>query len=252
MPGGNLLDLITEGDITPLLSLHLVADIAKGIRYIHHEFANHAKLVHGDIKAENILLTHDLHCKIGDFGGARLSLHTGSKTRLPNMLKQSTQFTCMYAAPEILENSSRKQTSSTDVYSFSIVVFEVVKQGRPTQLDLMDVFIGNIKDGVRPEFDQDKKIGDLRKNGREIEAGIIETLIEIATKCWVKEPRERLSMTEVCSILEEKTPLCPEQEQKERKAAIEEKDIQLLHRDDFSDDELAPINNFKLSDFSKG
>ncbi|KAJ4848483.1 hypothetical protein Tsubulata_003354 [Turnera subulata] len=49
--------------------LGVIADVAKGLEYLHH-FCN-PPVIHGDIKPSNILLGSDFNAKIGDFGLAR-------------------------------------------------------------------------------------------------------------------------------------------------------------------------------------
>ncbi|CAK8681975.1 unnamed protein product [Clavelina lepadiformis] len=76
-PAGNLKVILLDEDIVlgPLLRARFGAEIANGLAFIHNLFDD-KRLLHGDIKPENILLTEDLHCKIGDFGTAQLSNYT--------------------------------------------------------------------------------------------------------------------------------------------------------------------------------
>uniref|UniRef100_H2YSL9 Protein kinase domain-containing protein n=1 Tax=Ciona savignyi TaxID=51511 RepID=H2YSL9_CIOSA len=72
IPGGQLEELLGNWSIDPLpwtVRLRISYETANGLSYLHN-FSKEKRIVHGDIKPENILLTSDLHAKIADFGGA--------------------------------------------------------------------------------------------------------------------------------------------------------------------------------------
>ena len=77
-PGGSLSDLLlgktdTEEFLVPEISqslrIRFCSDISNGISHLHFSFFAQ-RVVHGDLKLQNVLLTSDLRCKVGDFGGA--------------------------------------------------------------------------------------------------------------------------------------------------------------------------------------
>ncbi|KAK7311567.1 hypothetical protein RJT34_09801 [Clitoria ternatea] len=89
---------------------------ARGLAYLHSGCEQ--KIIHCDIKPENILLQDQFHAKISDFGLSKLLSP-----------EQSGLFTTMrgtrgYLAPEWLTNSAI--TEKTDVYSFGMVLLELV------------------------------------------------------------------------------------------------------------------------------
>lgn len=90
---------------------------ARGLAYLHGG-CDH-KIIHCDVKPENILLNEQLQAKISDFGMSKLLSP-----------EQSAFFTNMrgtrgYLAPEWLTNSSI--SDRTDVYSFGMVLLEIVR-----------------------------------------------------------------------------------------------------------------------------
>ncbi|KAG8634584.1 G-type lectin S-receptor-like serine/threonine-protein kinase SD2-5 [Manihot esculenta] len=93
----------------------IVLDIAKGLAYLHEDCRQ--RIVHLDIKPQNILLDADLHAKISDFGLSKLI------DRDQSQVVTTMRGTPGYLAPEWF---SSVITEKADVYSFGIVVMEVV------------------------------------------------------------------------------------------------------------------------------
>jgi guanylate cyclase, other len=131
MDHGSLFDLlhndsmVIEGDIV----LPILRDIAQGLRFLH---AATPEIIHGDLKALNVLVDHKFRAKVADFG---LSQKKGS----------GAAGTPYWMAPELLRDESRNTTSS-DVYSFGIVLFEVYSREIPYQGEKFDDVIRDIRD----------------------------------------------------------------------------------------------------------
>ncbi|XP_004301424.1 PREDICTED: G-type lectin S-receptor-like serine/threonine-protein kinase At5g35370-like [Fragaria vesca subsp. vesca] len=94
--------------------------MARGLAYLHS--GCEPKIIHCDIKPENILLNDDMQVKISDFGLAKLLYDEKSE------LLTTLRGTRGYLAPEWL--TSRGITDKTDVYSYGMVLFELVRGSR--------------------------------------------------------------------------------------------------------------------------
>lgn len=97
-------------------------DVARGLVHLHSK-----NVVHLDLKSPNILLARDTTAKIADVGLAR------SVTSDVACLSQMTAMgTIAWAAPELLRNfrigieQHRAVTHKADVFSFGVVLWEVV------------------------------------------------------------------------------------------------------------------------------
>ena len=113
VPNGNLEDLLMSQSIEEVawvLRLQFIKEISDGLSYLHSR-----KVVHGDLKSQNILLGDYLTVKLADFGAAEIFKTTEvfSKT-LKN--KKNTQCTPIYTAPEYLKNPNQPKTTQMDMY----------------------------------------------------------------------------------------------------------------------------------------
>ncbi|WJX74362.1 non-specific serine/threonine protein kinase [Trifolium repens] len=120
---------IFECEETKLLNweqrIRVLENVASGVLYLHEgwEF----EVLHRDIKASNVLLDKDMNARIGDFGLARLQ-HQELVTDTTRVVG-----TLGYMAPELLKVG--KPSTATDVYSFRILILEVVCGRRPIVMD---------------------------------------------------------------------------------------------------------------------
>ncbi|KAL4639020.1 hypothetical protein ACB092_03G188000 [Castanea dentata] len=98
----------------------IILGTAEGLAYLHEELET--RIIHRDIKLSNILLEEDFTAKIADFGLARL--FPEDKTHLTTGIAG----TLGYMAPEYVLRG--KLTEKVDVYSFGVLVIEVVSGKR--------------------------------------------------------------------------------------------------------------------------
>ncbi|XP_028774947.1 cysteine-rich receptor-like protein kinase 2 [Neltuma alba] len=103
---------------------NIILGTARGLVYLHEEF--HVRIIHRDIKTNNILLDNDLQPKIADFGLARLLPE--DKTHL------NTRFagTLGYTAPEYAIHGQLSE--KVDVYSYGVIILEIVSGKRNNEL----------------------------------------------------------------------------------------------------------------------
>ena len=146
----------------------ILVGIARGMMFLHQH-----QIIHRDLKPGNILLDKELHPLITDFGLSKFN-------ETSNSVSQSQQCgTSMYMAPEIIEGN--RYNGKIDVYSFGILMYEVVTNSIPYPLlcsGKMSAYSFNkkvIDENYRPQFDH-----PINKS--------IQKLIE---SCWSKNPKER-------------------------------------------------------------
>ncbi|XP_077233306.1 proline-rich receptor-like protein kinase PERK15 [Tasmannia lanceolata] len=117
--------------------LKIALGSAKGLAYLHEDC--HPRIIHRDIKAANILLDLKFEAMVADFGLAKLSSdnYTHVSTRVMG--------TFGYLAPEYA--SSGKLTEKSDVFSYGVMLLELITGRRPVDSQLMD---DSLVDWARP------------------------------------------------------------------------------------------------------
>ncbi|XP_072978582.1 serine/threonine-protein kinase 54-like [Typha angustifolia] len=153
--------------------IQLALDLARGLSYLHSK-----KIVHRDVKAENMLLDSHRTLKIADFGVARVEAQN------PKDMTGETG-TLGYMAPEVLEG--KPYNRRCDVYSFGICLWEIYCCDLPyPDLSFVEVSSAVVRRDLRPE----------------IPRCCPNPLANIMRKCWDSDPDKRPEMHEVVKLLE--------------------------------------------------
>ncbi|XP_065876316.1 probable L-type lectin-domain containing receptor kinase VII.2 [Euphorbia lathyris] len=170
--------------------IKILKDVANGVLYLHEGWES--KVIHRDIKSSNVLLDKNMTAKLGDFGLARVYTH--------GQVATTTQVvgTAGYMAPEVVRTG--RASTETDVFSFGVLVLEVVCGRRPIEegkLGLVDYVLGEIERDVIEVLD-DKIRG---KGGYDVEE--VERMIKLGLLCVNFEGKCRPKMREVVKFLNE-------------------------------------------------
>ncbi|XP_050224494.1 G-type lectin S-receptor-like serine/threonine-protein kinase SD2-5 [Mercurialis annua] len=167
----------------------IMIGIAKGLAYLHEECTR--KIVHLDIKPQNILLDANLQAKISDFGMSTLI------ERDQSQIMTAIRGTFGYMAPELLSSIITKKA---DVYSFGIVVMEIVcgrknidRSVPEDYMFLLLTFMRKAKDG---------QLGDLVDKKCELQKLEVVEMMKVAVWCLQNDYTARPSMSSVVRVLE--------------------------------------------------
>uniref|UniRef100_A0A5B6ZZV1 RING-type E3 ubiquitin transferase n=1 Tax=Davidia involucrata TaxID=16924 RepID=A0A5B6ZZV1_DAVIN len=126
LPNGNLQDrLFRKSNIDSLtwkIRARIVAEIASALLFLHS--SKPEKIVHGNLKPENILLHSELSCKICDFGICRL-LPEETLRRCPSFRQYTEPKGAFpYTDPEFQRTGIL--TPKSDIYSFGLIILQLL------------------------------------------------------------------------------------------------------------------------------
>ncbi|KAJ7113438.1 kinase-like domain-containing protein [Mycena epipterygia] len=185
MENGNILKFLSK-ESHKIDRLSLILDVALGLEYLHK---NH--VVHGDLKALNILVTPSCRACIADFG---LSSITDAMTvRFTHSTVSARGGTARYQAPELFRGE--KAQFCSDVYAFACVCYEILTGKVPFYELPNDVAVMfHIFDGKRPS--QTNLCSGTTA---------LDSLWELLQDCWNEKPDKRPTAVQIVERL--KSPL---------------------------------------------
>ncbi|XP_057880714.1 ephrin type-A receptor 5 isoform X3 [Melospiza georgiana] len=165
-----------DGQFTVIQLVGMLRGIASGMKYL-----SDMGYVHRDLAARNILINSNLVCKVSDFGLSRVleddpeAAYTTRGGKIP----------IRWTAPEAI--AFRKFTSASDVWSYGIVMWEVMSYGeRPYwEMTNQDV-IKAVEEGYRLPSPMDCPAA----------------LYQLMLDCWQKDRNSRPKFDEIVSILD--------------------------------------------------
>ncbi|XP_074302727.1 RAF-like serine/threonine-protein kinase 20 [Silene latifolia] len=165
--------------------LIIAMDAAFGMEYLHSK-----NIVHFDLKCDNLLVNlkdpSRPICKVGDFGLSKIKRNT--------LVSGGVRGTLPWMAPELLNGSSSKVSEKVDVFSFGIVLWEILTGEEPYANMHYGAIIGGIVNNtLRPPIP-----GFCDAEWR--------TLME---QCWAPNPGARPSFTEIAGRLRTMAAACP-------------------------------------------
>nr|KAJ0225557.1 hypothetical protein LSAT_V11C100036180 [Lactuca sativa] len=110
---------VSGGPSWPQL-LNICIGVASAINYLHNHVAEKHRIIHRDIKSANILVDENWNAKLADFGLARIGLANQQNTFVITNLAG----THGYCDPQYERTGFL--TKESDVFSFGVVLFEVL------------------------------------------------------------------------------------------------------------------------------
>ncbi|CAM6048068.1 unnamed protein product [Sphagnum compactum] len=124
--------------------LSIALDAAQGLEYLHEGCM--PSIIHRDVKSSNILLSSKLVGKMADFGLSKLTT-VESASHVSTMVKG----TAGYLDPEYYMN--QQLTEKSDVFSFGIVLLEIICGRQPINTALQDRNQWNIGEWAKPHLE---------------------------------------------------------------------------------------------------
>lgn len=163
------------GKVPWKLLLRMALDAARGMAFLH---SASPPLLHRDLKSGNLLVGDAWNVKLTDFGLTRVRAYAATMT--------GSVGTCQWMANEVLAQA--RYTEKADVYSFGIVLWELVTRECPYNHipSSVQVAVAVLKDGIRPL----------------VPPSTPSALASLMQACWDPVPEARPSMEQVLEALE--------------------------------------------------
>jgi serine/threonine protein kinase len=127
--GETLKARLTRGSLNKEEVIRIIKAVGEALSYAHKEESQKEKILHRDIKPSNILLAQDGQIYLTDFGLARIA-EAGASTLSGDMLMGTPH----YISPE-QARGERDLDERTDIYSFGIVLYEILMDRVPFTAD---------------------------------------------------------------------------------------------------------------------
>ncbi|KAM4691636.1 protein-tyrosine kinase 6 [Rhinophrynus dorsalis] len=181
-------ELIPKGDLLSFLRdtgedelkidglLDIALQVADGMRYLESK-----NCIHRDLAARNILMGHNNICKIADFGMARIIKDS-------YYMSFSKEVPYKWTAPEALEYG--RFTVKSDVWSYGILLHEIMSRG-------MNPYPGLSNQELLPFLNQGQRMDAPAKCSKKIH--------KVMLDCWMENPNDRPSFSELKTTLENLT-----------------------------------------------
>uniref|UniRef100_A0AAR2LYB2 receptor protein-tyrosine kinase n=1 Tax=Pygocentrus nattereri TaxID=42514 RepID=A0AAR2LYB2_PYGNA len=169
---------LNDGQFTPIQLVGMLRGIASGMKYL-----SEMSYVHRDLAARNILVNSNLVCKVSDFGLSRFLQENSSDPTYTSSL--GGKIPIRWTAPEAI--AFRKFTSASDVWSYGIVMWEVMSFGERPYWDMSNQDVINA-------IEQDYRLPPPPECPTHLH--------QLMLDCWQKERTARPRFTNIVSALD--------------------------------------------------
>ncbi|KAL7396744.1 hypothetical protein ABVT39_011042 [Epinephelus coioides] len=169
---------LNDGQFTVIQLVGMLRGIAAGMKYL-----SDMNYVHRDLAARNILVNSNLVCKVSDFGLSRFLEDDPSDPTYTSSL--GGKIPIRWTAPEAI--AYRKFTSASDVWSYGIVMWEVMSYGERPYWDMSNQDVINA-------VEQDYRLPPPMDCPT--------ALHQLMLDCWVKERNLRPKFTQIVATLD--------------------------------------------------
>lgn len=200
---GSLADSLTSNTLDWQKRFDIALGTAKGLAYLHEECLEW--VLHCDVKPQNILLDSNYQPKVADFGLSKLQNRGG----IDNSRLSRIRGTRGYMAPEWVLNNPI--TSKVDVYSYGVVVLEMVtgvmSTGMTTRgkdsIGERQSLVGWVKEKMNTSTGMTSWMEEIVDPLIEskYDTGEVEILLTVALRCVELDKDERPTMSRVVEML---------------------------------------------------
>ncbi|KAK1231518.1 hypothetical protein PQX77_005350 [Marasmius sp. AFHP31] len=183
MDRGNLVRYLKDTPREAVDHQALAYDVASGLAHLHS-----MKIVHGDLKGVNVLMTPEERACITDFGLSRVA--DTHSLRLSSTTRQASG-TTRWLAPELLQSDPPSSVlMSSDMYAYACVCYEIFTGGNMPFRELSEgaVLVAVVLNKKHPS--RPSGASELR-----------DKMWDIMVACWNHKAQDRPTAKNVCSVI---------------------------------------------------
>ncbi|CAI5460829.1 unnamed protein product [Closterium sp. Yama58-4] len=175
--------------------LAVLVDVADGLSFLHSR-----RIVHRDVKPANVLLDADMRAKVADFGFMR-------KMEATQVNTTRVMGTPGYVDPEYQQ--TRLATTATDVYSFGVLLLEVMTGREPilsvdgSQSHIREWVAAELSTGDVSSIIDPRMVSPAASGASMVHADVMQSLASLALACTAMPAASRPSMAKVLSQLKQ-------------------------------------------------
>ena len=198
LPGGDVYTLLSKNNLPKKTIQLIVAETILAVNYLHN-----IRIIHHDIKPENILITPKGHFKLSDFGLSKtLEDEEFSDSQIVKNIKNLVEFnkilvnlgddenenkdavgTLNYMAPELF-TEKYPEGSGIDYWAIGVLIFDLFCFALPFEAETQEELKNNI---INAKIDWSKLINDEVKKVY----GNINSAVDLIKKFLKENPRDR-------------------------------------------------------------
>ncbi|XP_020632212.1 atrial natriuretic peptide receptor 2-like [Orbicella faveolata] len=172
-----------------MFQMSISSDIARGMHFLQ----NSPVQIHGNLKSSNVLIDSRWTCKVTDHGlflfkeGQEVDVEAGTEAKY---------YDSLWTAPEHIFNEQFPRSQAGDVFSYGIILSEIVTRGLPygmfEDLSARSV-IGRVQKGETPSF-RPRITKDIVGHA---------LYVDMMKQCWDQDPHARPKFTDCIKYLKQ-------------------------------------------------
>ncbi|XP_055052390.2 ankyrin repeat and protein kinase domain-containing protein 1 [Misgurnus anguillicaudatus] len=195
-PPALVMEYMSKGSLDNLINSHvlmwpkkfqMIHEVTMGMNFLH---SMKPPILHLNLKPANILFDNHLHVKISDFGMVKWEDFSNKMEFAEHLTARGN---INYVPPETFTQNQEQPGTKFDVFSISIIMWEILTQQRSYQgLNLTEILI-RVSSGKRPSVD---KIPEDKPPE-------CEEMIELMQQCWHQDCIQRPAFSDMVRVTED-------------------------------------------------
>ena len=194
---GEMMDCFHKHKCRWIDKLIMIKGIVSGMYYLHSQTP---PIIHGDLKIQNVLVGKDFKAKISDFGFSHCKEYSRSQSR-----ERVPLGTVTHIPPEYWEWSHLRRVEQFDVYSFGILLWEIMTEKPPFSRAQWFLIKEWVTAGQRPDV-------------KFISTKAPKQCVQLMKICWSQNPIRRPSFERIRELVDNENQEIPAQDMLEERS----------------------------------